>query len=291
MTTARQFNLRPCFLSAFIQTADSEEQCQAYRYLARYHLKQNNFDEATNYAHKCCDHAEVHFTRINTSIFESLNVLFISKNSWIILLANLRAIIGWLESFFIWNLLFLVWTSTILNVKNSYEKCSLFCKLIIIELTIKWNWKIYHNKIQLYIIHKQIFFVFNLIPLIVFIFAWIFPQTREEGKAILREISTRRPNGETPQVSTRPAPEEDGGSITQGQQQVSRTGSNGAGDLLNRVSPMNLTFTPWPFLSWSHRQENKQLTKDFLFLGIEEVKTDAWAKLCLGVWKWKFRRG
>ena len=74
----------------------------------------------------------------------------------------------------------------------------------------------------------------------------LFFQTREEGKAILREISTRRPNGETPQVSTRPAPEEDGGSITQGQQQVSRTGSNGAGDLLNRVSPMNLTFTPWP---------------------------------------------
>eukprot|EP00057_Strongylocentrotus_purpuratus_P027870 XP_011682344.1 PREDICTED: cell division cycle protein 23 homolog [Strongylocentrotus purpuratus] len=108
-------------------TADTEEHCQAYRYLARYHLKQNNFDEATIYAHKCCDHSE----------------------------------------------------------------------------------------------------------------------TREEGKAILKEISTRRPSGETPHASTHPSStlEADGGSITQGQTQVSRTG-DAAGDVLNRVTPMNLTFTP-----------------------------------------------
>ncbi|XP_072178028.1 uncharacterized protein [Diadema setosum] len=108
-----------------VGTADTDEQCQAYRYLARYHLKQNNFDEATNYAHKCCDHSE----------------------------------------------------------------------------------------------------------------------TREEGKAILREISSRRPAGETPQASAHPTLEADGGSITQGQQQISRTGG-GAGDVLGRVTPMNLTFTP-----------------------------------------------
>lgn len=108
-------------------TADTEEQCQAYRYLARYHLKQNNFDEATNYAHKCCDHSE----------------------------------------------------------------------------------------------------------------------TREEGKAILREISTRRPTGETPHSgpSRPPGLEGDGGSITQTQPQVSRT-TGDAADVLNRVTPMNLTFTP-----------------------------------------------
>nr|XP_054766433.1 cell division cycle protein 23 homolog [Lytechinus pictus] len=108
-------------------TADTEDHCQAYRYLARYHLKQNNFDEATNYAHKCCDHSE----------------------------------------------------------------------------------------------------------------------TREEGKAILKEISTRRPSGETPHPSTHPSGlETDVGSITQGQNQISRTAGDVAGDILNRVTPMNLTFTP-----------------------------------------------
>ncbi|XP_022080899.1 cell division cycle protein 23 homolog isoform X1 [Acanthaster planci] len=33
-----------------------EEQCDAYRFLATYHLKRRNFEEASNYAHKCCEY-------------------------------------------------------------------------------------------------------------------------------------------------------------------------------------------------------------------------------------------
>ncbi|PIK54004.1 putative cell division cycle protein 23-like isoform X2 [Apostichopus japonicus] len=52
------------FYSKFVEqmevlgTADTEEQCQAYRFLARYHLKQQNFEFATSYAHKCCEYNE-----------------------------------------------------------------------------------------------------------------------------------------------------------------------------------------------------------------------------------------
>ena len=80
--------------------------------------------------------------------------------------------------------------------------------------------------------------------------------------------------------------------VTQGQQQMSRTGSNGAGDLLNRVSPMNLTFTPWPSLSPSAK-ECRTIDEELLYMyhGIAKDEIDSWVKLCLEVLKWMFRSG
>ncbi|XP_033633099.1 cell division cycle protein 23 homolog [Asterias rubens] len=52
------------FYTKYVEQAEAmgtgmvEEQCDAYRFLANYHLKKRNFEEASNYAHKCCEYNE-----------------------------------------------------------------------------------------------------------------------------------------------------------------------------------------------------------------------------------------
>lgn len=41
------------------QVVSVEDLCCAYPFLARFHLKKKNFEEAEKYAHKCCEYGEV----------------------------------------------------------------------------------------------------------------------------------------------------------------------------------------------------------------------------------------